>query len=63
MKSFLAKVKLYWSKFVAILQKKGFLFSYPLAVLTVIAIATHSILVIVALIIWCVTVVVNAHAE
>jgi hypothetical protein len=57
------KIKLFWNKFVAILQKKSFVYSYPLVVLTVILICTRSFLLLLAVIVWTITMLVNSKDE
>lgn len=63
MKSIVEKIRLLWGKFLAILRKEGFVWSYPLLVLTVIAIASRSILVMLALAVWVIAVIANSDEE
>jgi hypothetical protein len=63
MKAILEKIKLFWGKFVVLSNKKNFVFGFPLAVLTTIALCTRSLLVILTLVVWIVTIVANTDEE
>lgn len=59
MTKILAFLKKIWLLFNKVAIAKTFVFAYPLLVLTVIAIATHSLLVSIALLIWAAALILN----
>jgi hypothetical protein len=52
-----------WGKFLVIANKSEFIFGYPLAVLTVVVVCTYNILAVLAVVVWCITILVNSREE
>jgi hypothetical protein len=61
MKTFIGWLKKAWVFFLALANKSEFIFGYPLAVLTVVVVCTYNILAVLAVVVWCVTILVNTN--
>jgi hypothetical protein len=63
MKKILDFIKKYWAKFIKLTRTKNFVFTFPLAVLALIAFITKSLLVVFLFVVWVIVIIANTDEE